>query len=149
MFISYAEDLFPPLSLLESFRLPLYIQEHHSIIHSIFPLSILRCYLMPIMPSPISIRSLPIDFQIEHSLFLWRLRSRQRIPHVPDTSTTSRQHAVLKAVQILAVNWWHEFACCETGEHMRRKVVLANAVAELEVLVEHCRECEGNGLEAC
>jgi hypothetical protein len=32
---------------------------------------------------------------------------------------------------------------------MRRKVVLANAVAELEVLVEHCRECEGNGLGAC
>jgi hypothetical protein len=32
---------------------------------------------------------------------------------------------------------------------MRRKVVLANAVAELEVLVEHCRECEGNGLGQC
>jgi hypothetical protein len=101
------------------------------------------------MPSPISIHSLPVDFQIEHSLFLWGLGSRQCIPHVPNTSTTSRQHAVLQAVKILAVNWWYEFACCETGENMRRKVVLANAVAELEVLVEHCRECEGNGLGQC
>jgi len=55
----------------------------------------------------------------------------------------------LQAVKVLAVDGWHEFACCETGEHMRRKVVLANAVAELEVLVEHYRKCEGNGLGAC
>jgi hypothetical protein len=37
MLVSYAEDLFPPLSLLEPLLLPQYIQEHHSIIHSAFP----------------------------------------------------------------------------------------------------------------
>jgi hypothetical protein len=61
----------------------------------------------------------------------------------------SRQHAVLQAVKVLAVDGWHEFSCCKTGEHMRRKVVLANSVAKLEVLVEHCRECKGNGLRGC
>ena len=33
-----------------------------------------------------------------------------------------------------------EFSCRETEEDTRGEVVLADAVAELEVLVEHCAE---------
>jgi hypothetical protein len=40
----------------------------------------------------------------------------------------------------------HEFACCETQEHARRDVVFADAVAELEILVEHGAEGKGDGL---
>lgn len=36
----------------------------------------------------------------------------------------------------------YEFACHETEEDPRREIVLADTVAELEVLVEHCAEGE-------
>ena len=44
------------------------------------------------------------------------------------------------------MDWWYEFASCETKKHAWRKVVLADAVTELEILVEHGAEGEGDRL---
>ena len=57
-----------------------------------------------------------------------------------------RQHAVLHAVQIAAVNRRHEAARHETEDDTRCQVMLAEAVAKLEVLVKHGAEREGNRL---
>jgi hypothetical protein len=38
------------------------------------------------------------------------------------------------------MDWGYEFAGCETEEHARGEVVFLDALAELEVLVEHCAE---------
>jgi hypothetical protein len=40
----------------------------------------------------------------------------------------------------------YEFACHETEEDSWREVVLADTMTELEVLVEHCAEGEGDRL---
>jgi hypothetical protein len=47
------------------------------------------------------------------------------------------------------MNRRYELASCETEENVRREVVLADAVAELKVLVEHRAKGQGNGLFAC
>ena len=44
------------------------------------------------------------------------------------------------------MDWWDKFPGRETEEDARRKVVLADAVTELEVLVEHGTESKRDGL---
>jgi hypothetical protein len=68
------------------------------------------------------------------------------MPHIHNPRSARRQHAVLEGIKVFAVDRGHEFACCETQEHARRDVVFADAVAELEILVEHGAEGKGDGL---
>jgi hypothetical protein len=68
------------------------------------------------------------------------------MPHIHDSSSSCWQHAVLQTIQILSVDRRYEFACHETEENSWREIVLADTVAELEVLVEHCAEGEGDRL---
>ena len=46
----------------------------------------------------------------------------------------------MKAVKILAVDGGYKFAGSKTEQYSGRKVVFADAVAELEVLVKHYAE---------
>jgi len=68
-------------------------------------------FSMAIMPPPITIKSFSIYFQIVIGpwFLYWRRRS-QCMPHIHNPCAASWQHAVLKAVQILTVDWRHEFA---------------------------------------
>ena len=67
-------------------------------------------------------------------------------PQLRDPGSLSRQHTVLKTVKILPVDRWHKSARDQAEEDSRRKVMLPDAVAELEILVEHCTEWEWNRL---
>lgn len=40
-----------------------------------------------------------------------------------------------------------ELACCETEDHPRGQVVLSDALAEAEVLVEHFSQAQRDGLD--
>lgn len=71
---------------------------------------------------------------------------RQHRPDLGHACSPRRQHAVLHAVQIAAVNRRHEAARHETEDDTRCQVMLAEAVAKLEVLVKHGAEREGNRL---
>ena len=70
----------------------------------------------------------------------------QASPHLRDIGALGGQHAVLQAVHVLAVDGRHELAGREVEDDARGKVVPAKAGTELEVLVEHFSEREGNGL---
>lgn len=61
----------------------------------------------------------------------------QSRPDVDDAYALGRQHAVLQAVQVASVDGRHELAGCKTEDHPGREVVLADTVAQPEVLVEH------------
>lgn len=75
-----------------------------------------------------------------HLLFRRRRRGSKNVPHFHDAGSTRWQHAVLKAIQIFAVDRRHEFACHEAEEDFEGEVVFSEAAAELEVLVEHSAE---------
>jgi hypothetical protein len=61
-------------------------------------------------------------------------------PHFPHGGSASWQHAVLQAVEILAVDGRNVFPCQEAEEDAGREVMLADAMGHLEVLVEHGTE---------
>lgn len=63
-----------------------------------------------------------------------------RRPHAHDAGALRGEHAVLETVQILAVDGRNEFTGQQAQDDTRREVVLADAGAELEVLVEHGAE---------
>lgn len=74
------------------------------------------------------------------------LRLRQHRPYLGHSSATSRQHTILHAVQIAAMDRRYKTAGDKAEYDARGEVVFAKALAELEVLVEHCAEREGDGL---
>lgn len=78
---------------------------------------------------------------------LWRWERTQSIPQFADAWPTSRQHAVLKAIQVLPVDGWHEFAREQAKKHFGRDIVLPYAMTHLEVLVEHGLEVQRNKLQ--
>lgn len=65
------------------------------------------------------------------------LRLREHCPYFSHSCSASWQHAILHAVQVAAVDGWHEAAGDKAEDDPRCEVVLAEAVAELEVLIEH------------
>ena len=71
---------------------------------------------------------------------------REGAPHFPDAGATGRQHAVLQAVEVLAVNGRNELARNQAEEDARGEVVLADALGHLKILVEHGVEGKGDGL---
>lgn len=70
----------------------------------------------------------------------------QQPPQLRHTDPSRRQHAVLQAVEALAVDGRHEAARGEAEEDARRQVVFSDAPAQLEVLAEGLGEGEGDGL---
>ena len=48
--------------------------------------------------------------------------------------------AITPDLEIFSVDGRHEFACCKTKEDARGRVMFADAVAKLEILVEHSAE---------
>lgn len=88
------------------------------------------------------VTQLPVDDGI---LLVPRERVDRR-PHLHDARSPGRQHAVLQAVQVFAVDGWHKFARQEAQEHAGREVVLADACGHLEVLVKHSTEGKGDRL---
>src|SRR5438034_11022768 len=75
----------------------------------------------------------------------WRVLG-QAHPHGKNSSALRWQHAVLQAVEVLAVNRRHESTSCEIEDHARRKIVFADTMAKLEVLVKHGSEGERDRL---
>ncbi len=71
---------------------------------------------------------------------------RQHRPDLGHACPPCREHAVLHAVQVAAVNGRDEAARHEAEDDTRCQVMLAEAVAKLEVLVEHGAEWERNRL---
>ncbi len=100
-------------------------------------------HTLPTVPSP----TLPTVGPLDHAVH-WRRPTaiHQASPKLTDTGAAGWKHAVLQAVQIPAVNRWHEAAGCQAQDDAGRKVMFADAVAELEVLVEHGAEGERDGL---
>ena len=68
----------------------------------------------------------------------------QNRPDLCHAGPAGRKHAVLHAVQIPAVDGRHEAAGEEAEDDLRGKIVFAQSVAKLEVLIEHGAESEGN-----
>lgn len=68
------------------------------------------------------------------------------MPNLEDAGAAKREHAVLQAVEAFAVDRGHEAAGGEAEDDAGREVVLADSMAELEVLVEHGSEGERDRL---
>lgn len=95
-------------------------------------------------PSPhkSTIRGLPTPIPIRtHKPLL-----SQPTPHLKNTCPPRRQHAILQAIEAFAVDGRDEAAGGEAEEDAGGEVVFADAVAELEVLVEHGAKGEGDRL---
>ena len=75
----------------------------------------------------------------------WRLL-REPVPRLEDARPPRRQHAVLQAVEAPPMNGREELARHQAQYDAGREVVLVDAVAELEVLVEHGAQGERDGL---
>ena len=75
----------------------------------------------------------------------WRLL-REPIPRLEHARPLRRQHAVLEAVEALAVDRREELARHQAQDDAGGEVVLVDPVAELEVLVEHGPQGERDGL---
>lgn len=100
---------------------------------------------MMIVPPSIPIQSFSIH---GHSIsLLFRRLSSQSMPHIHYSSSARGEHAVLQTVEVLAVDWRYEFASGKTQKDAWRQIVLADTIAELEVLVEHSTECKRDGLK--
>lgn len=54
------------------------------------------------------------------------------------------KHTILHAVEIAPMDRRHESACGETEDNVRCEVMLAESMAQLEVLVEHRAKREGD-----
>ena len=67
-------------------------------------------------------------------------------PQLANAHSSGGKHAVLKAVEVLAVDWRHKLTAHETEEDTRRDVVLPDTVAQLEILMEHCFQRQRNRL---
>jgi len=61
----------------------------------------------------------------------------QPSPKFDDARTSCWKHAVLQTVEVLPVYWRNKASGSQTKYNTGRKVVLADAVAKLEVLIEH------------
>lgn len=88
----------------------------------------------------------PVRINVHGSLLRWK--RVQRVPHLHDASPARGEHAVLQRVEGLPVDRRHEAAGDEAEEHAGGEVVLADAVAHLEVLVEHSRESKRYRLDS-
>lgn len=75
------------------------------------------------------------------------LRLSQHRPYLCHSRAPSRKHAVLHAVQVATVNRRNEATRDKAEYDARGEVMFAKAMTKLEVLVEHCPEREGNGLD--
>ena len=71
---------------------------------------------------------------------------REPIPCLEDTRTLRGQHAVLEAVEALAVDRRQELTCDEAQNDAGREVMFVDTVSELEVLIEHGAQRERDGL---
>ena len=76
-----------------------------------------------------------------------RLFLRKPPPNLPYPSPPSREHAILQAIKTLPMNWGQELSGREAKQDAQGKVVFADTMGELEILVEHGAEGERDGLD--
>ena len=73
---------------------------------------------------------------VRETKFLWLWLFREQLPQVSDGDPLHRQHAVLQAVEILAMDWRYEVSNDQTVENSRCEVVFSETRAELGILRE-------------
>jgi hypothetical protein len=102
---------------------------------------------LPMAPPTTSIRYITTrHFYDTATTIGMSLPFRQPVPDLKHAGTVCREHAVLHTVEVSTVYGRHELAGDEAQNYAQGEVVFAQPVAELEVLVEHGAEREGNGL---
>ena len=61
----------------------------------------------------------------------------QPIPHLHNLSPTRGKHAILKTIEVPAVNWGDELPSSKVIHHFYGQIVFAKSLSKLEVLVKH------------